>query len=307
MEGVRGENFEGKNFIADARDFSNFDYEKVKNFIEEKYCFKPTIEAGESKKYLGDLARIEKKSVSKKEYSNWDVYSKQEFERCGIMKDLLSEVLKKDEQETNDFWFQNEDIFCKNFDGKGRKEEKYMLPPKKRRTYIDEELNNIKKDIGWSGEAIRLYELLKSGIGSEKIADKVFGEVLGAEALITKSEVDMNDKVDSIIFSKDVILLLQIKTKMMEFMEKNKTEIIQEVNFDAEEPEKRRFFAGSEKIKKEIENMMVSENKTKPQIKALWFTIPTQWKIGKGKGYDERLEEKVKEWCEENGIKKAKD
>lgn len=93
---------------------------------------------------------------------------------------------------------------------------------------------------------------------------------------------------------------------MMELMEKNKIEIIQEVNFDNEDSEKRRFFAGSEKNKKEIENMLGFENKNKLPIKAVWFTTPAEWKTGKGKDYDERLKDEASEWCDKNGIKKAK-
>ena len=116
----------------------------------------------------------------------------------------------------------------------------------------------------------------------------------------------MHDKIDSIIISKDIILLLQIKTKMMEFMKKNKDKIIQEVGFGAEGLEKKKFFEGSERIKKEIEEMLGAENKNKLPIKAVWFTIPTEWKNGKGKGYDQRLEEAVIKWCGENDIKKVK-
>lgn len=307
MEGLsRGENFEGKGFIADTRD--SFDYEKIRELIKEKYCFNPSGKVSESPKDIGDLARMEKYFNRKKENMAWD--SGRELKRCELKKNLEVEILNLNAQETMNFWLRVEYDFCNKFDEKGKKEEKDSSIPKKRQkryTVLDFDENDSEKNGGWSREAQDSFRLLKSGIESEKIANQAFKNVLGAETRITNSNTDIGDKVDSIVLTDNAVLLVQIKTKLIALMEKSNTEIIQEINSDFPELEKKEFFKGWKRIKDEIEKNLGDNNKCKMLIKGVWLTIPTEWKNGKGSDCDERLEIRINEWCEKNGIKKAKD
>lgn len=301
MEGLpRSENFEGKSFIADARD--SFGYENVKKFIKEKYCFNPTGKISESPKDLGDLARMEKYYKSKKENMKWDPDS--ELKRCELKKNLEVEISNLNAQEMANFWLRIEDDFCRKFDEK--KEKNLLIPKKKqkRRTVLDFNEDDLGKNGDWSSEAKESFRSLKSGIESEKIANQVLKSILRAEARITNSNTDINAKIDSIIFSDNAILLLQVKTKLLALMEKNNTEIVQEVNSDFQELEKKEFFKGYKKIKEEIEKELGDENKDKVLIKGIWLTIPTEWKTGKDSGYNNRLETEISKWCGINGIKK---
>jgi len=298
MESFREENGEEKKFSGDAKDIVR--YEKIKNLARERYCFNPTAKVSESKKDLGDLARMEKYTSSNKESSDWG--HDKELRRCQLRKNLLVETLNSNSRETGNFWLRLERFFCEKFDEKINKEKKHQLPPLKRRTYLDEEEGNDNKNEEYSREAREAFKSLKNGIESEKIINEVFRKVLGAETRITNSEIDIRRKIDSFVFAENAILMLQIKTKISALMEKNKTEIIQEVNFDVEELEKKKFYEGY----KETEKELGLENKDKVLVKGIWVTIPTEWKTGKGNGYDERLEIAINEWCLKNGIKKVK-
>ncbi len=303
MEGLpRGENFEGKNFIADARD--NFDYEKIRELIKEKYCFNPSGKVSESPKDIGDLARMEKYFNRKKENMAWDPGT--ELKRCELKKNLEVEISNLSAQETANFWLRVEYDFCKKFDEKGEKDLSIPKKRQKRHTILDSDESDSEKNGGWSREAKDSFRSLKSGIESEKIANQAFKNVLGAETRITNSNTDIGDKVDSIVLTDNAILLVQIKTKLIALMEKSNAEIIQEINFDFPELEKKEFFKGCKRIKDEIEKNLGDNNKNKMLIKGVWFTIPTEWKNGKGSGCDERLEARIDEWCGKNGIKKVK-
>ncbi len=294
MERSGEENWEKEKFIAEVRDF--FDFDRIKDSVKEEYCFKPTGKVSESTKDLGDLARKEKYYNRKKEEMEWS--PKDELRRCELKKNLESEILDLNPQEMANFWLKVETIFCDKFDGKEGKEEKNPLPPLKRRTYLDEEENSNRENTTWSREAKDSFKSLKGGIESEKIARDIFTKVLKAEeSHITNSKTDIEDKIDLVVFFKNVILLLQVKTKMLNLMEKSNTELIREIKSDAEELDKKAFFKGYKKIEKSLglENKGV--------IKEAWLTIPTEWKTGKGTGYDERLASGISVWCQENIIK----
>ncbi len=222
---------------------------------------------------LSRLAKLEKRFIREEKRKEWPV--EKEMERCSLKKRLEKKLLSKNPKEIEKYWRNNEHEYRDSF-GRG------------------EEIKS--KDS---------FESLKHGVLNEIIADKILKKIPDFRFKMTSSGIDIYQKIDTLGYSNNekIIFAVQIKYGSIRNIGergKKKSEeeledgIVQEIDSEGGELKKNEFLNGCLKLEKEL-----SLEDPSIVVKNIWIIIPSEYKIGEGGNYQDKLEKIIIKKIEE--------
>lgn len=273
MEGLKGENWEEKNF--DSRENKNPMEDLAREFVFEK----------ENKFSISDLAQEEGRGAI---HGPGSRMVKNEEKLCNYKKSWQKKLLKEKPEKIPECFCDVKKKYCDNFALALIEGAKNDLPPSrqkaKNRVILDEGTGIIAFDASKKAE-ISFTELEK-GMMREITVNRILNAILDLKAEIASSDIDIKNKIDIVAYFEKtsgmnkIILAVQVKG---DYGNEN-GEAVEEVFAGAKDTKKKEFFYGSENFEKKLK-----AKDSEAKVIKIWINVSDDDITSEGAGYKNEL------------------